>query len=52
VQRAGRSLLIRGSLSPGDARLLLDSVEPRGLYLLVVVKDVREADALRPFLRM
>jgi len=52
VQRAGRSLLIRGSLTPDDARLLMDSLEPRGLYLLVVLKDVREADPLRPILGM
>ena len=52
VQRAGRSLLIRGSLTPDDARMLMDSLDARGLYLLVVVKDVREAEALRPILGM
>ncbi len=52
VQKAGRSLLVRGALTPDDARMLMDSLEPRGLYLLVVVKDVREADTLRPILGM
>jgi hypothetical protein len=52
VQRAQRSLLVRGALSPDDARLLMDTLEPRGLYLLVVVKDVREAEGLRPLLGM
>jgi hypothetical protein len=52
VQRAKRSLLVRGSLTPDDARLLMDSLEPRGLYLLVVVKDPREADTLRPIVGM
>ena len=52
VQRARRSLLIRGSLTPEDARMLMDSLDARGLYLLVVVKDVREADTLRPILGM
>ena len=52
VQQAYRSLLVRGALSPNDAKLLMDSLEPRGLYLLVVVKDVREADVLRPILGM
>jgi hypothetical protein len=52
VQRARRSVLIRGALTPDDAKLLMDSLEPRGLYLLVVVKDVREAETLRPILRM
>jgi hypothetical protein len=52
VQEARRSLLIRGSLTPDDARLLMEELEPRGLYLLVVVKDVREADTLRPIFGM
>jgi hypothetical protein len=52
VQRVKRSLLVRGSLTPDDARLLMDSLEPRGLYLLVVVKDPREADTLRPIVGM
>ena len=52
VQTARRSLLIRGSLAPDDARLLMDSLDPRGLYLLVVVKDRREAESLRPILRI
>jgi hypothetical protein len=52
VQAANRSLLIRGALTPDDARLLIDSLDPRGLYLLVVVKDVREAERLRPLLGM
>jgi len=50
VQKAKRSLLIRGALSPDDARLLMDGLEPRGLYVLVVVKDTREAETLRPIL--
>jgi hypothetical protein len=52
VQSAGRSLLIRGSLTPDDARLLMDSLEPRGLFLLVLVQEPREADRLRPLLGM
>ena len=36
------------------ARLVLhtDSLDPRGLYLLILVKNLQEADALRPVLRM
>jgi hypothetical protein len=45
-----RGGFIRGSLAPDDARLLMDSLDPRGLFLLVVVKDRREADRLRPLL--
>jgi len=52
VQQAGRPLLIRGALTPDDSRMLMDSLDPRGLYFLVVVKDAREAEALRPILGM
>lgn len=50
VQRAHRSLLVRGALAADDAKLLMDCLEPRGLYLLVVVKDPREAGTRRPIL--
>jgi len=50
VQAADRSLLIRGSFAPDEIRLLMDSLEPRGLYLLILVADVAEAAALRPLL--
>lgn len=52
VQKAKRSLLVRGALTPDDARMLMDSLDARGLYLLLVVKDVREAETLRPILGM
>ncbi len=52
VQAAQRSLLIRGSFTPDEIRLLMDSLDPRGLYLLIVVKEPREAERLRPLLRM
>jgi hypothetical protein len=46
VQEAGRSLLVRGALSPEELRLMLDSLDPRGLMLLVMVRDRREAEEL------
>ena len=46
VQAADRCLLIRGSVLPDELRLLVDSLDPRGLYLHVVVKDLEEADRL------
>ncbi len=52
VQDADRPLLIRGSLSPDEARLLMDSLDPRGLYLHVMPKNQEEIDALRPILGM
>jgi hypothetical protein len=52
VQAAQRSLLIRGTFTPDDIRLLMDSLDPRGLYFLIVVRDQGEAEKLRPLLRM
>jgi hypothetical protein len=52
VQAARRSLLIRGTFTPDDIRLLMDSLDPRGLYLLILVKEPGEADRLRPLLKM
>ena len=52
VQRANRSLLIRGYLTPHDIRLLTDSLEPRGLYLLCLVKNMDEVGTLRLLLGM
>ncbi len=52
VQDAGRPLLIRGSITEDEARLLMDSLDPRGLYLHIMPKDRQEADALRPILGM
>jgi hypothetical protein len=48
VQRAGRPLLIRGSFSPEEMRLLMDSLDPRGLMTLIIVQSMREVEPLRP----
>jgi hypothetical protein len=52
VQSAGRSLLIRGSFAADQVRLLTDNLSPRGLFLLIMVKDQSEAERLRPLLGM
>ena len=52
IQAAGRPLLIRGSFTPDELRLLVDSLDPRGLYLYVMVGSPAEADTLRPALGM
>ena len=52
VQKADRALLIRGSLKEEEMRILLDSLEPRGLYLHIVVKGMEEVESLRPLLGM
>jgi hypothetical protein len=48
IQEAGKSLLVRGSFTPAELRLLLDALEPRGLYVYLMVADMREVEALRP----
>lgn len=52
IQAAGRPLLVRGSFTPDELRLLVDSLEPRGLYLYIMVGSYAEADTLRPVLGM
>lgn len=52
VQDAGRPLLIRGSFTPDELRLLMDSLDPRGLMLLVMVKSMDEVETLRPVVGM
>ncbi len=52
VQKAKRPLLIRGSFSPEEMRLLMDSLEPRGLYLLIMVETMDEIETLRPLVKM
>ncbi len=47
VQAADRSLLVRGSVTPDELTLLLETLDPRGLYLHIVVESVEEALALR-----
>ena len=52
IQAAGRPLLVRGSFTPDELRLLAGSLDPRGLYLYLMVGSLREAEALRPALGM
>ena len=52
VQKAERSLLTRGSVTADEARLLIDSLDPRGLYLHLMPDSREEADVLRPILGM
>jgi len=52
IQKAGKPLLIRGSFNPGEIRLLMDSLETRGLFLNIMVNDWKEIETLRPLLGM
>jgi hypothetical protein len=52
IQAAGRPLLVRGSFTPDELRLLVDALDPRGLYLYIMVGSRAEVDTLRPVLGM
>ncbi len=52
VQDADRPLLIRGSLDRDEALLLMDSLDPRGLYLHIMPGSKEDVDRLRPVLGM
>jgi hypothetical protein len=52
VQDANRPLLIRGSLTLDEARLIMDSLDPRGLYLHILPENREQVDDLRPILGM
>jgi hypothetical protein len=47
VQEADRSLLVRGSFEPEDLELLVRALDPRGLFLLVMVQSEEEMRTLR-----
>jgi len=50
VQQEGRSLVVRGSFTPDEARLLRDGLDARGLYLFILIKDLSEMAPLRAIL--
>lgn len=52
IQQARRPLLIRGSFTPDEMRLLLDSLDARGLYLYIMIGNMAEAELLRPLVGM
>lgn len=52
IQQANRPLLIRGAFTPEELKLVTGSLDPRGLFLNVMVKNLREIDELRPAVRM
>lgn len=47
IQARGKPLLLRGSFTPEELRLVMDSLEPRGLFLNIMVRDIGETEALR-----
>jgi hypothetical protein len=52
IQTAGKPLLIRGSFTPEEMRLLMDSLDPRGLFLNVMVQSMNQVEPLRPILKL
>ena len=52
VQKARRPLLIRGAFNRDEMRLLLDSLEVRGLFLNIMVSTRDEIEGLRPLVGM
>ncbi|MFQ3620221.1 MAG: hypothetical protein SNJ78_04650 [Spirochaetales bacterium] len=52
VQQANKPLLIRGSFTPEELSKLMDSLEPQGLYLYIMVTQMKEVEALRKVLNM
>ena len=47
IQCGAMPRMIRGSFEPGEMRLLMDSLDPRGLFLNTMVRDRKEIEALR-----
>jgi len=52
IQAAHRPLLVRGSFTPDELRLLVDALDPAGLYLYIMVGSLAEVQTLRPILGM
>jgi len=52
IQGAGRSLVHRGSFTEDELKMLVDELDPRGLYLYIMVQDEAEIERLRPILGM
>ncbi len=48
IQAANRPLLVRGSFTPDELRLLVDTLDPRGFYIYVMVGSLGEAETLKP----
>jgi hypothetical protein len=48
IQKAGRPLLFRGSFTADEIRLMMDTLDPRGLYIYAMVADMNEVEMLRP----
>lgn len=52
VQKAGKPLLIRGSFDAEEVRLLLDSLDPCGLFLNIMAESLTQIEPLRHAISM
>ncbi|MGQ9552955.1 MAG: hypothetical protein ACUVWR_02460 [Anaerolineae bacterium] len=52
IQQAGRPLLIRASFTPDELSQTLAALDPAGLYLYIMVRDMAEVEPLRKVLGM
>ena len=52
VQDAGRSLVVRGAFEPDELRMLMGTLDSKGLLLLIMVKDLAEIETARPIVGM
>lgn len=52
VQQAEHPLIIRGTFTEEDLGLIREALDPRGLYLLILVKDKKEIKKLKTVLGM
>jgi hypothetical protein len=52
IQAAQRPLLVRGSFTPDELQQLVDALDPRGLYLYIMVESLAEAERLKPVVGM
>ena len=50
IQQCERSLLVRGTFTEDEARLLVDSLDPRGLYIYCMVTTWDEIECIGPVL--
>jgi len=50
IQHADRSLLIRGSFSTEELRLLMEGLDAKGLYLYIMIESAEEIPPLRSVL--
>lgn len=46
VQDANRSLIIRGSFTPDELKMVLDELDPRGLYIHIIIANMDEVEPL------